>query len=65
MREIPDTALEQLEEIRETGEVDLNNRLGVQAVAHERGLTDLAMFIADADAVAYYKALEDLPGYTI
>jgi hypothetical protein len=29
----------------------------VQALAHRRGLTDLATFIVDADASTYYEAL--------
>jgi predicted short-subunit dehydrogenase-like oxidoreductase (DUF2520 family) len=55
---ITETVVEQLHEVVESGQVtDPVARYDVQALAHRRGLTDLATFIVDADASTYYEAL--------
>lgn len=55
---ITDTVVSQLRTVIDTGEVDDPvNRFEVQALAHQRELSELARFIVDADAATYYEAV--------
>lgn len=56
---VTDEVVEQLRTVLESGQVDDPiNWMAVQVVAHDNGLTELAQFIVDADAVRYYEALQ-------
>jgi hypothetical protein len=56
--EITEEVVDQLVEVVETDRVDRPvNWMGVQGVAHERGLDALVGFVVEADATTYYEAL--------
>jgi len=59
--QITEAVLDQLREVRDLAEVeDLHNRFTVGAVARQHDLMALAAFVAEADAVRYYRALEEI-----
>jgi len=50
--------LEGLKKVRESGEVNMLNRKGVQRVANDLGFYDLVVFIEDYDARDYMEMLK-------
>lgn len=55
-----DEVIEQLAAVRETGQVNMFNKSGVQRVAHECDFHELVTFIEDNDNATYIDALQEM-----
>ena len=49
---------EQLEAVRDTGEANMLDRRGVQQVANELGLSELIIFVEDAERKEYLEFIK-------
>ncbi len=52
--------IDELEQVRDTGEVNMMDRRGVQSVANELGLFNLVCFIEDHSRTEHFNMLKSM-----